>query len=727
MRQLRAADLFAGGGGFTTGAEQAGLKVIMALNHSDFALKTHTINHPEVAHSRMTTFMSDWQYYKDHMPDIDVLMASPACVPSSALIEMSDGRQIRVDELKIGDVVLTHMDRGRKVTNIWTKRFSGSMVSLRLWGDSKHELRMTDDHLVWVRRRVWDNNKRTYVLGDPAFVRADEIGSGDYVAFPRARQKVGTAKRFVNSLRPKRVKYAMLACAVAGADRASYKHDAYKNEMPGAKIFFDGDDEDLWWLIGNYLGDGEARGDGRPEIGWSVGGSTETLCRIERILSSHGLSPWMRGDEGNRRIFTSSTHLHAICTAFGRLAHIKMIPPELLRLEPRYIEALILGYLDGDGSSRVIHNNDVWRSTSTSLPLLQGIQRLCWSLGWSACIAIGDYAREAVILGRTVQCKDSWEISIRKKPHKQSRTKFDLDDTHVWRSVHAVTRKKVTRQKVYDIEVAEDHTFCLPGLVVHNCQGHSTAATKGGTGKRGTADDHELLRSTAHTITAALDGLAYRRALPKLVVVENVPEFRLWSFDPDKKDGSAYRHWVENFTGRGYDVSEFIVNAADTGEVPQDRKRMFVVATHKKKAPRIPQPHREHLAFGDSVDLSSGDWRPVSEATENTRARAERGRKKFPDDKAFLINLGDSQHSGRSLKRPIGTITTKVHWYLVKRDSRGRDLVRGLTVDEHRKAMAFPESYELPATPSQAVPLLGNAVCPPVARYVLEHAVEAIS
>lgn len=259
------------------------------------------------------------------------------------------------------------------------------------------------------------------------------------------------------------------------------------------------------------------------------------------------------------------------------------------------------------------------------------------------------------------------------------------------------------------------------------CQGHSTAATKGGTGKRGTADDHELLRSTAHTITAALDGLAYRRALPKLVVVENVPEFRLWSFDPDKKDGSAYRHWVENFTGRGYDVSEFIVNAADTGEVPQDRKRMFVVATHKKKAPRIPQPHREHLAFGDSVDLSSGDWRPVSEATENTRARAERGRKKFPDDKAFLINLGDSQHSGRSLKRPIGTITTKVHWYLVKRDSRGRDLVRGLTVDEHRKAMAFPESYELPATPSQAVPLLGNAVCPPVARYVLEHAVEAIS
>jgi len=257
------------------------------------------------------------------------------------------------------------------------------------------------------------------------------------------------------------------------------------------------------------------------------------------------------------------------------------------------------------------------------------------------------------------------------------------------------------------------------------CQGHSDAATKGGTGKRGTAKDHEQLRATALTISAALDGLKDRRALPKIIVIENVPGFTQWSYDPDSKDGSQYRWWISGIQGYGYKITEAVLNAADTGVVPQDRKRLFIVGSLVRK-PVIPPLDNEHVGFECCVELDAGEWTPVSGASDQTQGRAKRGRQKHPDEEAFLINLGDSGHSGRSLTRPIGTITTKRHWYLVKRGSRGRDMVRGLTVDEYRRAMGFPESYILPGTPTQAVPLLGNAVCPQVAGYVLEHAMESI-
>lgn len=712
-RKLKAADMFAGAGGFTAGAEMAGLEVVWAVNHWPLAFDVHQANHPLVRHERHNVFDADPTWFSG-MPDVDVLLASPACVPPDAIIEMSDGRHVAMKDISVGDSVLTHAGRGRRVKNVWTKKFSGDMASLRLWGDSKHEIKMTDDHLVWVRRRT----KKGEAFGAPTFVRAAELKPGDYVGFPRIRPREGVASRFIDSLRPQRVKYLATATTVHKASGVVYERGEHERDLPGAKVYLE-ESSDLWWLIGNYLGDGQARDDGRPEIGWSVGGSNDNLVRVQDILKSLGLASWTRGDDTNKRVFTSSSHLHRVCTAFGRLAHLKHIPTGLIRLEHRFMRSLIEGYLDADGSVRLDGGNEVWRSTSTSLALLQGIQRLCWSVGWSASISIGDYARDSVILGRNVRCKDSWEISIRKRPHKQSRTKFDLDDTHVWRSVRSVDTQKVFDFTVYDMEVEHDHTFCLPGVVVHNCQGFSTAATT----KRG---GQEMLRATAFTILAALDGMARRRKKPKLVIVENVRGFRRWSYDPDTPDGSQYRWWLNSIENHGYKVTDVLVDAADVG-VPQNRQRLFIVASLGDK-PEIPEPSEPHVGFRCCVDLDHGEWRQVDKLDRPAaKKRMVEARKHHPDDDAFLIHH-DSYTKGRSLERPIGTITATTHqWGIVKRGARGKDLYRLLSVEEYRRAMAFPEDYVLPRTTTKAVELLGNAVCPPVAQYVIEHAMESIA
>jgi DNA (cytosine-5)-methyltransferase 1 len=90
------------------------------------------------------------------------------------------------------------------------------------------------------------------------------------------------------------------------------------------------------------------------------------------------------------------------------------------------------------------------------------------------------------------------------------------------------------------------------------------------------------------------------------------------------------------------------------------------------------------------------------------------GRAKFGRRFVMPYYGSGSGLTGRSITRPLGTITTVDRWALVDGDS-----MRMLTAAENRGAMGFPDDYRLPAQHRAAVHMLGNAVCPPVARDVI--------
>lgn len=68
-------DLFAGGGGFSTGAEQAGAHVLFAINHDDDAVMYHALNHPYTMHCNQNVIAFDW----NEAPLADLILASPSC------------------------------------------------------------------------------------------------------------------------------------------------------------------------------------------------------------------------------------------------------------------------------------------------------------------------------------------------------------------------------------------------------------------------------------------------------------------------------------------------------------------------------------------------------------------------------------------------------------------------------------------------------------------------
>lgn len=57
---MRAIDLFAGAGGFSTGAAMAGCRVVWAANHWPAAVQVHANNHPEALHVCQDLQQADW-------------------------------------------------------------------------------------------------------------------------------------------------------------------------------------------------------------------------------------------------------------------------------------------------------------------------------------------------------------------------------------------------------------------------------------------------------------------------------------------------------------------------------------------------------------------------------------------------------------------------------------------------------------------------------------------
>lgn len=226
------------------------------------------------------------------------------------------------------------------------------------------------------------------------------------------------------------------------------------------------------------------------------------------------------------------------------------------------------------------------------------------------------------------------------------------------------------------------------------CQGHSPARGK-------ERPHHDAQRATAWAVVTCAE--VHR---PPVVLVENVPSFADWLLWPA---------WCTAMHALGYALQALVLDAADHG-VPQHRRRLFVVATRSKYPVELKLPQRQHRPAAECIDLSAGSWSPINRPGRSTRtlARIEAGRRAYGAQFVAPYYGSGSGETGRSLQRPIGTLTTRARWALIDGDR-----MRMVRAVEGRALMGFPASYRLPANEATAWHLIGNAVAPAVAADVI--------
>jgi DNA (cytosine-5)-methyltransferase 1 len=233
------------------------------------------------------------------------------------------------------------------------------------------------------------------------------------------------------------------------------------------------------------------------------------------------------------------------------------------------------------------------------------------------------------------------------------------------------------------------------------CQGHSRAR-----GREHGNPQHDASRSTAWAPVSAAE---YHR--PEAFVLENVPEFLHWTL---------FAAWRAAMEALGYSLTIMVLDAADSG-VPQHRKRLFIIGVRAKNPIVLDIARHDHQPASSFVEFDAGVWSPLSEKVAATQARAARGRASFGERFLMPYYGGGSGLTGRCLSRPIGTITTRDRWGVVKGER-----MRMLSKNECRAAMGFPPDTILPLAHKEAVHMLGNAVAPIQAADVLVALQEAI-
>jgi DNA (cytosine-5)-methyltransferase 1 len=288
---------------------------------------------------------------------------------------------------------------------------------------------------------------------------------------------------------------------------------------------------------------------------------------------------------------------------------------------------------------------------------------------------LGGFSEGATQAGcRVVWAANHWQAAV--DIHAQNHP----DTSHACQDLHQQDWTKVP-----------SHDLLLASWA---CQGFSRAR---GTDK----PHHDAMRSTAWAVVSAIE--CHR---PYAFIGENVPEFARWQLFPV---------WCSAMHALGYALTPMILDAADHG-VPQHRLRLFIVGTRTKYPIELQLPRREHIPASSVVNFNVGKWSAVGKATRahKTLLRIEAGRQAYGDQFVMPYYGGGSGLTGRSLHRPLGTVTTRDRWGLVDGDR-----MRMLTAEESRAFMGFPDTYKIPANHRLATFMLGNAVCPPVASNLI--------
>lgn len=214
----------------------------------------------------------------------------------------------------------------------------------------------------------------------------------------------------------------------------------------------------------------------------------------------------------------------------------------------------------------------------------------------------------------------------------------------------------------------------------------------------------------------ALQVLRFARVLkPRWVVLENVVHMRPWD---------RYEELKETLEDIGYHVREQVLNAADFG-VPQSRRRLFLIADRLALPPEVVVPEKTLLTVQDILD-PDGTWnmQPLRAPgrAKGTLERAERAIESLGEKKPFLLVYYGTDGSGgwQPLNIPLRTVTTVDRFALVKPGPNGH-MMRMLQPQEIRRAMGFPTDYKFPQVNRRdRIKLLGNAVCSPVMRAIVE-------
>lgn len=443
---------------------------------------------------------------------------SPCFVKGSKVLTKNGYRNI--EDIKIGDYVLTHTGNYKMVTNIGMNE---NKEILKIKPQGILPIYATSNHPFYVitKEKKWDNNLKKHVInfGFPYWKELKDITKNDYVG--------------INIIK--------------------------KEENPFSLT------QESCWLLGRYIADGHIRHEKRKErensfyygIIFSIGNNK--IEDFKEHLKTYHMSIYPHTKSTYRAVWNSKEFVEFIEEHnFGKSALEKDIPNFILNLPKDLAQSFLEGYLSGDGCQ--IRNK--FKANSISQTLIMKLQLLIAKV-YSTGGNISFYKRPetTIIEGRTVNQHNTYDITFLKKNTEY--VKYIVTENYVWFPVKELVDLE-EKEDVYNLSVEEDNSYTVNNVIVHNCQDFSMAGLQAG-GDIGTGTRSSLMWNSVAII---------EHVKPKYVVWENVKNVL------SKKHKHNFDKYLKSLEDLGYNNYYQVLNAKDFG-IPQNRERIYVISIRK--------------------------------------------------------------------------------------------------------------------------------------------------
>lgn len=371
-----------------------------------------------------------------------------SCLCPGTKIYSSDGI-VNIEDVKIGDYVITHKGRNRQVTNVITKNFKGVATKIQMQGYSNDtkEYKFVDNHELYVKRE-----------GEWKWVGCEDLVVGDVVGEPIVSSNSNSKKIGIN-----------ICEKITSSPTINKKR--YESTPSLQRLF------------GYFLGDGsvnESEGCIQFDFAKHEMSNIKDVKEIILRVFDKNVAETEKGENCIRLKCYSRGLCNYFMNNFYDKNKVKLYPWDISRLNNNDCLNLLVGMIRSDGTN---HKDSVVFS-NTNTRLISLAKQLFSRLGYAASISYREPRTHTLEDGRVIAGKlQEWSVCAAGKKTENSLVDY-IDNLNTENDRQSqkmfiedgfccTTIQKIEYEDyegvVYDLQVDEDHSFSGPFLTIHNC------------------------------------------------------------------------------------------------------------------------------------------------------------------------------------------------------------------------------------------------------------------
>ena len=405
----------------------------------------------------MKLFMDPQNMGEMEKPSAIGKVGNPVCLIPGNQIQLNISLK-SIEDVKIGDKVLTHEGNFEPITEVISSNYKGSVLTIK---NRFGEITLTPDHeclaIKWPRtdhfRRI--RNKKTV---QPNWYHAADLEEQDIILYPKIKE-ISDISSLSTNIQKKKFDYRSIS-------------------IPESISLND----DFLRLSGYYLSEGNTRiRKSGAAVVFTFGKKDQDLVTDAKRITEEifHISPTIKHRDNKNVIEFYINNVHVarfFDSLYGSSAKTKNIPNYILFLPPQKQKGLIFGLWKGDG----FFNSDKPRAgySTISKTLVNQLKILLIRQDIIPSI----YIEEEKIV-KNVHHHQSYRIhigdrrslmklaeilKIRFNPEKPFTKRAWDDEDYIYVPISKINKTSY-KGSVYDLKVRNAHTFVTESMTVHNC------------------------------------------------------------------------------------------------------------------------------------------------------------------------------------------------------------------------------------------------------------------